>query len=110
MLIDEFIPRQPGRNQNQPRRAQSNFLADFAKIRRKRLKNCCKTKTKQISPIYPFLFFKEKGLGDEFFISNATSLDLLEEVSQGSINSTQTNPSVRRVIFSQITPIFAEKD
>ncbi|MHB2150673.1 hypothetical protein ACX8XP_16595 [Calditrichota bacterium LG25] len=27
--------RQPGRNQNQPQRAQSNFLADYANNRRK---------------------------------------------------------------------------
>ncbi|MHB2148270.1 hypothetical protein ACX8XP_04370 [Calditrichota bacterium LG25] len=58
----------------------------------------------------PLLFFKEKGLGDEFFISNATALDLLEEVFQGNQAPTKINRNVRKVIFSQIATIIAEKD
>ncbi|MHB2148951.1 hypothetical protein ACX8XP_07850 [Calditrichota bacterium LG25] len=58
----------------------------------------------------PLLFFKEKGLGDEFFISSATALDHLEEVFQGSQAATKINRNVRKINFSQITPINAEKD
>ncbi|MHB2148133.1 hypothetical protein ACX8XP_03680 [Calditrichota bacterium LG25] len=65
------------------------------------------SKTAQFTPL---LFFKEKGPGDEFFISNATELDLLEEVSHGSATATKINRNARKVIFSPIAPIIAEKD
>ncbi|APF17185.1 hypothetical protein Cabys_434 [Caldithrix abyssi DSM 13497] len=34
-LLEGSIPGQHSRNQNQPQRAQSNFLADYANNRRK---------------------------------------------------------------------------
>ncbi|WP_456443256.1 hypothetical protein, partial [Caldithrix abyssi] len=43
----------------------------------------------------PLLFFKDKGLGDEVFVSNATALDLLEEVVQGSHAATKINRNAR---------------
>ncbi|WP_456443056.1 hypothetical protein [Caldithrix abyssi] len=47
----------------------------------------------------PLLFFKEKGLGDEFFISNATALDHLEEVFHGSQGATRITRNARKAIF-----------
>ncbi len=47
----------------QPQRAQSNFLAIIAE---KEYTNYFKTKVKQTGTITPLIFFKEKGLGDEF--------------------------------------------
>ncbi|WP_456443106.1 hypothetical protein [Caldithrix abyssi] len=58
----------------------------------------------------PLLFFKEKGLGDEFFISNATALDLVEDVFQGSEAATKINRNGRKVIFLRITQIIAGND
>ncbi|MHB2148200.1 hypothetical protein ACX8XP_04020 [Calditrichota bacterium LG25] len=43
------------------------------------------------------------------FFSNATALDLLEEVFHGSAAATKINRNARKAIFSQITPIVAEK-
>ncbi|MHB2155757.1 hypothetical protein ACX8XN_15355 [Calditrichota bacterium GD2] len=66
-ILFPFYLRQQSRNQNQPQRAQNNFLADYANNRRKRLKRYFERKVKQIGTIAPLLFFKKRrGWGMSF--------------------------------------------